>query len=678
MAEPVANERALELPHLNHAPLTANAGTTSTSLSASDESQFAIVLRRQRVRSGGEPKFTAVPSQFLNLTNDFEFAGWGTISKVILTPDDLSHGKDTWCNYHSQQVLGRFEASALAANDILGGVFYTLPSVFAISGVYSPISLLVAALSLFLWRPIMEELGSALPISGAPYTYILNASTKSVARVGAALLLLDFAATAVTSAATAMSYLAGELAIPFPVYVGTLLVFVLFTAVSLAGLKESARIASGVLSFHLLTMITLVICSIVTWVSLGPSQLKANWAVGRAETPMGVLRHIFNGGCVSMLGLTGFECAPAYAAKMRPGSYPSVLRNLHWSALVFNTTISLLVLALVPLDAESQGNVLSMLADKVAGRWLRTWVAIDAVVVLCAGVLTGVLSACELLCELSHDRVLPRTFRAPLPLTGAPYISVLCFIGFSIAIYASTGANLTIISEIFSAAWLAVMMLFPISLVLLRFSRPRLPRVSRCSFTVIIGATVVSAVVLAGNIGINPVIAGWFSLYSSILIISFSVANNKVAILRWVYWTYDQIPLLHEWKLIRGWGTGLISLMRRLKRQEVCILVNTDEINYLFNMILYVRQNEETSHLKIVYFSVGMVLPELEANAKILDEAFPEITIDLVLVEEQFTPQNVAALAHQLNTPTSLMFMSCPGPSFPYSVAEFGTRIVSI
>ncbi|KAI6020058.1 amino acid permease-domain-containing protein [Pisolithus microcarpus] len=673
------NGQVVEPPHPRHAPPpAASAGTTSTSLSTSDESQFAIVLRRQRVRSGGEPKFTAVPSQFLNLTNDFEFAGWGTISKVILTPDDLSHGKDTWCNYHSQQVLGLFEASALAANDILGGVFYTLPSVFATSGVYSPISLFIAALSLFLWRPIMEELGSALPISGAPYTYLLNASTKFVALVGAALLLLDFAATAVTSAATAMSYLAGELVIPFPIYVGTLLVFVLFTAVSLAGLKESARVASGVLSFHLLTMIVLVICSVVTWASLGPSQLKENWAVGRSETHWGVLRHVFDGGCVSMLGLTGFECAPAYAAKMRRGSYPSVLRHLHWSALVVNTTISLLVLALVPLDAESQGNVLSMLADKVAGRWLRIWVAIDAVIVLCAGVLTGVLSACELLCELSHDRVLPHTFRAPLPLTGAPYISVLCFIGFSIAIYASTGANLTIISEMFSVAWLAVMMLFPVSLVLLRFSRPRLPRVSRCSFTVIIGATLVSAVVLAGNVGINPVIAGWFALYFSILVISFSVANNKVAILRWVYWTYDQVPLLHEWKLIRGWGTGLITLMRRLKRQEVCILVNTDEINYLFNMILYVRQNEETSHLKIVYFCVGMILPELEANAKILDEAFPEITIDLVLVEEQFTPQNVAALAHRLKTPTSLMFMSCPGPSFPYSVAEFGTRIVSI
>lgn len=36
----------------------------------------------------------------------------------------------------------------------------------------SPISLFMATLVIFLWRPIMEELASALPISGAPYTYM--------------------------------------------------------------------------------------------------------------------------------------------------------------------------------------------------------------------------------------------------------------------------------------------------------------------------------------------------------------------------------------------------------------------------------------------------------------------------------------------------------------------------
>lgn len=71
-----------------------------------------------------------------------------------------------------------------------------------------------------------------------------------MAIIGASLLLLDFAATAVTSALTAIAYLTGEVVTPFPAYVGVLIAFVLFTAISLAGLKESARVASGVLSFH--------------------------------------------------------------------------------------------------------------------------------------------------------------------------------------------------------------------------------------------------------------------------------------------------------------------------------------------------------------------------------------------------------------------------------------------
>lgn len=124
--------------------------------------QFSIILRRQRTRTLGKPKFKAVPSRFLNLSDDFEFAGWGSIFRIALSREDLSH----------------------------------------------------------------------------------------VALVSAALLLLDFAATAVVSAATASSYLAGEVALSLPLYIGALLAFVFFAAVSLLGLRDSARIASGVLIFH--------------------------------------------------------------------------------------------------------------------------------------------------------------------------------------------------------------------------------------------------------------------------------------------------------------------------------------------------------------------------------------------------------------------------------------------
>jgi hypothetical protein len=49
-----------------------------------------------------------------------------------------------------------------------------------------------------------------------------------------------------------------------------------------------------------------------------------------------------------------------------------------------------------------------------------------------------------------------------------------------------------------------------------------------------------------------------------------------------------------------------------------------------------------------------------------------------MLIEGQFDPKNVAALAHHLKIPRSLMFMSSPGPNFQYPVAELGTRIILI
>ena len=49
-----------------------------------------------------------------------------------------------------------------------------------------------------------------------------------------------------------------------------------------------------------------------------------------------------------------------------------------------------------------------------------------------------------------------------------------------------------------------------------------------------------------------------------------------------------------------------------------------------------------------------------------------------MLVEGDFNPQTVAGLAHRLEIPTSLMFMCCPGPDFPYTVADLGTRVISL
>ncbi|TRM67071.1 amino acid permease-domain-containing protein [Schizophyllum amplum] len=619
-----------------------------------------------------------VPSRFLNLSDNFEFAGWGSFMTFKLSTDEHKAGDEQVQAIQQQKVLGQFTASALAGNAVLGSVFYAFPSVTAVAGALSPISLLVSAITLFLWRPVMEELADALPIGGAPYSYILNSSTKAIALAGAALLLLDYAATSIVSAATAVTYIQGEVTLPFPAFVATLIILGIFTAVSLCGVKESARVAFGVLLYHVLTMLVLIIVACVHWSRTGLVQLQENWETVPAE-PRSIVRQIFYGFCLGMLGLTGFECTPAYVGRIKPGRFPQVLRNLHLPAIVLGSVMMLLVIAIVPMDVTlGSANILSALAQLSAGRWLRLWVVVDSVVVLSGGVLTGILSACELLEQLSRDRILPKNFTNPLPFTGAPYLSVLGFVILSIALYASTGASLTITSKMFSLVWLTVMTLFPLALITLQFNRGRLQRTSRTPFSVIVACLAVAAAVFAGNVAIDQTTVGYFALYFVIVFGVFTVTQKKTHIIRYVYWLYDNYPSLHSWGPTQNWGTALIRTMKRMKRQPVCILAKTDEINYLFQMILYVRRNEETSCLKIVHFAdeEDAVPSELEANAKILDEAFPELTIDLLIVRGTFDPATIAALALRLNIPTSLMFMSCPGSKFPYSVSDLGTRII--
>jgi len=58
---------------------------------------------------------------------------------------------------------------------------------------------------------------------------------------------------------------------------------------------------------------------------------------------------------------------PSYVSLIKPGAFPLVLRNLHISAILLNSTLMILVLALVPLDVTLGGaNVLSVLADIVS------------------------------------------------------------------------------------------------------------------------------------------------------------------------------------------------------------------------------------------------------------------------------------------------------------------------
>ena len=203
-------------------------------------------------------------------------------------------------------------------------------------------------------------------------------------------------------------------------------------------------------------MAILFIFSIVAWSKQGTSILEANWA----QRPPNVGRAIFDGVCIGFLGVTSFECTPSYIEVIRPKDYSRVIRNLLWSAMILNAPLMLFVCVHLPIeDILSGANVLSLLAEKVAGKWLRVLVVVDASLVLAGGVLTGLFTACGLLQTLAQDGVLPKFLLRTMPVTGGPVFTVIFFILGCIILYASSTFSLSIISSVFSVSFLMVMFL---------------------------------------------------------------------------------------------------------------------------------------------------------------------------------------------------------------------------
>lgn len=129
------------------------------------------------------------------------------------------------------------------------------------------------------------------------------------------------------------------------------------------------------------------------------------------------------------------------------------------------------------------------------------------------GILTGILSPCELFAQVARDRVLTEAFLRSSRITGAPYISTISFAVFCGAIYASASARLDVVSQMFSLVWFTVMSLFPISLLLLKFNTfnpTRLLKKTETRLRSIFLTLAILPPVIAGNITLDRRAASYF------------------------------------------------------------------------------------------------------------------------------------------------------------------------
>jgi amino acid transporter len=526
---------------------------------------------------------------------------------------------------------------------------------------------------LYLFRRIYGEVVGALPLNGGAYNALLNSTTKFKASMAACMTILSYMATAVISARAAVEY--GSTVINVPIVPFTVGVLALFALLVILGITESARVALAIFVTHLVTLTVLVLAAGI-FMLRHTEIFAANWQM---PLPGGrtFFSALFFGFASGLLGISGFESSANFVEEQESGVFPKTLRNMWIAVSVFNPLIALLALGLLPIpeitDEANREFLLASMGKVAAGRWVQTLIAVDASLVLCGAVLTSFVGVGGLVRRMTLDRCLPQ-FLLKTNRRGTTHRIFFLFFALCTSILLLTGGDLFALAGVYTLSFLGVMSLFVIGNILLKVRRARLPRPERAGWLIVLMALAAALAGIAGNAMIDPSYVGFFLTYFVPTVLVVAIMFLRLHLLKLVLVLVrgfaDRVQLLS-----RGISNTVVNKMDEINSLGIIFFADGNEdIATLNRAMLYVRQNELTNRVRVVhvYKNRGDVPEHLKRDLKLLDEVYPEIHIELVLVAGNFDPNTIQEISKRYRIPQNYMFIGHPSQNFPYRLEELG------
>lgn len=571
---------------------------------------------------------------------------------------------------HRRGGLRELPATAICGNDITSSCLYVSALAIVHAGKWAWVSLSIVAGVLFLYRRIYAEVVGALPLNGGAYNALLNTTSKSLASMAACLTILSYTATAVISANEAMHYGHGIWpALPvMPATVALLAVFMLLTII---GITESSKVAVGIFLFHLGTLAVLLLSGGLYLLTHGLTVLASNFAL---PSEQGLLAALFFGFAASMLGISGFESSANFVEEQAEGVFPRTLRNMWAAVSVLNPTLALLALALVPIPdvASHEEALLAHMGGIAAGEWLAWLISVDAILVLSGAVLTAYVGVTGLVRRMTLDRCLPQFLLRSGP-RGTYHRIIVLFFCVCVSILFITEGELEALAGVYTLSFLAVMALFGVGNILLKVKRAGLPRPERAAWPAVILAVALTALGLAGNVLMNPDYVWVLAEYLVPTLLVVAIMLGRIGLLKACLFVVQALSERVR-KITGGLSESLQERIRAINSQQFVFFSRGDDIHDLNRVVLYVLKNEHTSRIKVVTV-VGdgdEAPPKLERDIGFLNEAYPDIDIELVVIRGRFGPDLVQRLSKEWQVPANFMFIGSPGDRFVYGLAELG------
>ncbi|SOZ45487.1 Cationic amino acid transporter [Cupriavidus taiwanensis] len=389
-----------------------------------------------------------------------------------------------------KKVLGPVDLVLMGIGAIIGTGIFVLTGTGALTaGPALTVSFVIAALACGFAALCYAEFASAIPVSGSIYTYSYATLGEIVAwMIGWDLLLEYGLATSAVSVGWSgyfQSLMAGfgmKLPAALSAAPGSVpgvqtvlnlpacLIMLAITWVVSYGVRESARVNN--------LMVAVKIGVVLLFIAVGVWHVQpANW---QPFAPFG-FSGIFNAAALVFFAFIGFDAVTSAAEEVRNPRRDLPIGIIGSLAVctVLYVVVAAIMTGIVPFAKFAGVDHPVSLALQFAGQnWVAGFVDLGAILGMTTVILVMTYGQTRVIFAMSRDGLLPQRLSSVHPVHATPYFATWT-VGVVFAAIAAF-VPLNVLAELINIGTLAAFTLISVAVLVLRKTRPELPRAFRC------------------------------------------------------------------------------------------------------------------------------------------------------------------------------------------------------
>jgi APA family basic amino acid/polyamine antiporter len=389
-----------------------------------------------------------------------------------------------------KKVLGPTDLVLMGIGAIIGTGIFVLTGTGALTaGPGLMISFIIAAVACGFAALCYAEFASAIPVSGSIYTYSYATLGEIIAwMIGWDLLLEYGLATSAVSVGWSgyfQSLVAGfglHLPVELTAAPGSVpgahtlfnlpafLIMLAITWVVAFGVRESARINN--------LMVAIKVAVVVLFIVVGVWHVKpVNW---QPFAPFGATG-IFNAAALVFFAFIGFDAVTSAAEEVRNPhrDLPIGIIGSLTVCTVLYVIVAAIMTGVVPF-AKFAGvdHPVSLVLQYAGQNWVAGFVDLGAILGMTTVILVMTFGQTRVIFAMSRDGLLPARLSSVHPVHATPYFATW-IVGIVFATIAAF-VPLNVLAELINIGTLSAFTLISIAVLVLRRTRPDLPRAFRC------------------------------------------------------------------------------------------------------------------------------------------------------------------------------------------------------